>query len=388
MLKRLVAATFVAMCFAPLSSYGDTVKVGIIAPFSGPYSHYGQLFKAGVETYLASQGGKFDGHEIELIFRDTGGPNPTLTRSLAQELIIKDKVSYLGGFVFTPNAVAVAPLIQQAKIPTVIFNAGTQDIVEKSDYYLRTSYTLRQVTVPLSEYLAQSKINKMLTVVADYAPGVDAESAFKQSFTAAGGAVLESIRIPLSTTDFAPFMQRIKASGAQGVYVFFPGGPPTLGFVKSYVENGVKEAGVQLYGTAEADEFDLPKFGDGAVGITTSYYYAASHESPLNQKFIADLKAYNKDVIPNYAAASAWDGMRLIHRMVSATAGKRDGEGAIAAAKGFAWESPRGQVSIDPATRHVNQTVWLRTIEKNDEGKLVNREVKSLGVRGASGELK
>jgi len=224
--------------------------------------------------------------------------------------------------------------------------------------------------------------------VADYAPGHDAENAFKQVFVKNGGTVVESIRIPISTTEFSPFMQRIKASGADGLYAFFPGGPPTLGFVKSYVENGVKQAGVKFFGTAEADEVDLPKFGEGAVGLSTAYYYASSHNSDLNRQFIAGLKAQSKDIVPNYAAASAWDGMRLIHRMVSETKGKPDGDAAIAAARGFAWESPRGPVSVDPKTRHVNQTVWLRVIEKAPSGELINREIRSLGVRGATGEPK
>ena len=190
--------------------------------------------------------GKLAGKDVEFIYRDEGGPNPANTRTLAQELVIKDKVDYLGGVVFSPNAFAVAPVIQESKTPFVVFNAATSDITTKSDYYVRTSYTLWQVTVPLAQHAAKKGIKKVVTAVTDYAPGVDAENAFKAEFAKQGGEVVESIRMPIRTTDFAPFAQRIKASGAQAVYVFLPGGPPNLGFVKAYNENGLKAAGMTL----------------------------------------------------------------------------------------------------------------------------------------------
>jgi branched-chain amino acid transport system substrate-binding protein len=354
------------------------VKVGVIGPFSGPYAHYGKLFKDGVEAYIASQGGKLSGHSVEVIYRDTGGPNPGGTKTLAQELIVKDKVDYLGGFVFTPNALAVAPLVQQSKTPTVIFNASTSGITGKSDYLIRGSYALWQVVVPAAQYAYKQGMRKVVTAVSDYAPGADAETAFKTEFTKHGGTVVESIRMPLSTTDFAPFVQRIKASGAQAVYVFLPGGPPNLGFVKAYNENGLRAAGIEFLGSAETDEFDLQKFGDAALGLTTVFHYSAAHDSDANRKFVAALTAQAKDATANYASVGAWDGMHVIHKMIEATNGQRDGDKAIAAAKGLSWESPRGPVKIDPTTRHITQNVYLRKVERQG-GVLINREVQSFG---------
>src|SRR6478735_3928557 len=191
-----------AIAFALLTSAGLTlasphamaqaVKVGIIGPFSGPFAHYGTLFKAAAEGYVASQGGKLAGKDIEFIYRDTGGPNPALTKTLVQELLVKDKVDYLGGFVFTPNAMAVAPLIQQSQTPTVVFNAATSAITDKSDYFLRTSYTLWQVTVPAAQWAAKQDMKKVVTAVTDYGPGIDAEAAFKSEFSKQGGTVVES----------------------------------------------------------------------------------------------------------------------------------------------------------------------------------------------------
>ncbi len=363
----------------------QTVKVGIIAPFSGPFAHYGTLFKAGAEAYLASQGGKLAGQNIELIYRDEGGPNPASTKTLAQELVVKDKVDYLGGIVFSPNAFAVAPVIQESKTPMVVFNAATSDITTKSDYYLRTSYTLWQVTVPIAQHAAKKGFKKVVTAVSDYAPGIDAENAFKAEFSKQGGQVVESIRMPVRTTDFAPFAQRIKASGAQAVYVFLPGGPPNLGFVKAYNENGLRQAGIEFLGTAETDEFDLQKFGDSALGLTTAFHYSAAHDSAANKAFVAAVAKVNKDAVINYATVGAWDGMYVIHKMIEATAGKRDGDKAMAAAKTLKWESPRGPVSIDPATRHITQNVYLRTVEKGPGGLLINKETQSFGAQSDHG---
>lgn len=378
MSRRLAVALTAASALASLAATAQTVKVGIVGPFSGPFAHYGTLFRNGAEAYVASQGGKLAGKEIEFIYRDTGGPNPGQTKTLVQELIVKDKVDYLGGFVFTPNAFAVAPLIQQSQTPTVIFNAATSAITDKSEFFIRTSYTLWQVTVPLAQWAVKQNLKKIVTAVTDYGPGIDAETAFKSEFGKQGGQVVESIRMPIATTDFGPFVQRIKASGAQAVYTFLPGGPPNLGFVKAYNENGLAKAGVQFLGTAETDEFDLQKFGDAALGLMTSFHYSAAHESPANKKFIEALKKRDANAVANYASVGAWDGMAVIHRMIEATGGKKDGLKAIAAARNLQWESPRGPVRIDPKTRHVVQNVYLRKVEKAG-GQLVNKEVQNFG---------
>jgi len=377
-IRRLLWAIASTCVLAPGLAAAQTVKIGIVGPFSGPFAHYGTLFKAGAEAYVESQGGKLAGQQVELIYRDTGGPNPGQTKNLVQELIVKDKVDYLGGFVFTPNAFAAAPLAQQSGTPMVVFNAATSSITDKSEYIIRTSYTLWQVTVPLAQWAAKNNIKKVVTAVTDYGPGIDAETAWKSEFTKQGGAVVESIRMPIATTDFAPFIQRIKASGAQAVYTFLPGGPPNLGFVKAYNENGLAKAGIQFLGTAETDEYDLQKFGDSAVGLTTAFHYSAAHDSPANKKFIAALAAKNPQAVPNYASVGAWDGMYVIHKMIEATGGQKDGLKALAAARALQWESPRGPVRIDPKTRHIVQNVYLRKVEKVG-GQLVNKEVQNFG---------
>lgn len=376
--RALTLAMACAAAAGSLPAAAQTVKIGILGPFSGPFAHYGTLFKNGTEAYIASQGGKLAGKEVELIYRDTGGPNPGQTKTLVQELIVKDKVDYLGGFIFTPNAFAVAPLIQQSQTPTVIFNAATSAITDKSEFFVRTSYTLWQVTVPLAQWAAKNNIRKVVTAVTDYGPGIDAETAWKSEFARQGGTVVESIRMPMATTDFSPFVQRIKASGAQAVYTFLPGGPPNLGFVKAYNENGLAKAGIQFLGTAEMDEFDLQKFGDAALGLTTAFHYSAAHDSPANKQFVDALRKKDAAAIANYASVGAWDGMHVIHKMIEATGGRKDGLKAIAAARALQWESPRGPVRIDPKTRHIVQDVYLRRVERAG-AQLVNKELQSFG---------
>lgn len=379
--RQFTCAILAACGFAAVPVQAQTappIKVGIVGPFSGPFAHYGALFKAGAQAYVAAQGGKLAGRGVEFIYRDTGGPNPGQTKTLVQELIVKDKVDYLGGFVFTPNALAVAPLIQQSKTPTVIFNAATSSITDKSEYFVRTSYTLWQVSVPLARWAAGQNLKKVVTAVTDYGPGLDAEAAFKSELTKQGGTVVETIRMPIATTDFSPFVQRIKASGAQAVYAFLPGGPPNLGFVKAYNDNGLAKAGVRFLGTAETDEFDLQKFGDAALGLTTAFHYSAAHDSVVNRQFTEALRKVDASAVANYASVGAWDGMVVIHRMIEATGGQRDGARALAAARTLQWESPRGPVRIDPASRHIVQDVYLRTVDRRGD-LLVNREVTSFG---------
>jgi branched-chain amino acid transport system substrate-binding protein len=380
--RRAISCALLAasgLSLATTAAQAQTVKVGVVGPFSGPFAHYGALFKAAAEGYVATQGGKLAGKDIQFIYRDTGGPNPGQTKTLVQELIVKDKVDYLGGFVFTPNAMAVAPLIQQSKTPAVIFNAATSAITDKSEYFIRTSYTLWQVTVPMAQWAAKQNMKKVVTAVTDYGPGIDAETAFKSEFTQQGGTVVESIRMPIATTDFGPFVQRIKASGAQAVYTFLPGGPPNLGFVKAYNENGLAKAGVQFLGTAETDEFDLQKLGDAAIGLTTAFHYSGAHDSPENRQFTAALKKQDPNAVANYASVGAWDGMHVIHKMIEATGGQKDGLKAITAARALKWESPRGPVHIDAKTRHIVQNVYLRKVEKVG-GLLVNKEIQSFGA--------
>ncbi len=302
--------------------------------------------------------------------------NPSGTKALAQELIISDKVDYLGGFVFTPNALAVAPLIQKAKVPTVLFNAATSIIVKKSDYYVRTSFSLWQVTVPMAEWAWKQGIKTAVIAVTDYGPGNDAEKAFRTTFEKLGGEVLDAIRMPLQTTDFGPFMQRIKDKNPNAVFVFLPAGPPSFAFVKSYNENGMKDAGITFLGTGEMDETTLEALGDAALGITTAYHYSGAHQSDKNNAFNKTREKLFPGSASNLASAGAYDGTHVLYQMIKAVGSDRTK--AVDSVKGMAWESIRGPVSLDPDTRHITQNVYIRRVAKDENGKLINKEFETI----------
>lgn len=378
MSKRAAYAGLLLCCLGEAAA-ADAVRVGIIGPFSGSYALEGANFKAGVEAYRVVNGKSASGHDIEIIYRDLPGANPQQARALAQELIVRDRVQYLAGIYFTPDAMAVTPILKEANVPLVVFNAATSSILEQSPYVLRTSFTPAQTVGPLGKAAVDRGIKTVVTTVSDYGTGIDSENAFKKSFTAAGGKIVESIRMPMQTNDFSPIMQRVKDARPDAVFAFLPAGPTALSFVKSYNDNGVKAAGIRIMaGNDILPETDLPAIGDASLGLLTTFYYSRSHESIENKKFVEVVSKTLKD--PNELSApavAAFDGMHVIYKMVEATNGKQDAEKAVNAVKGLAWVSPRGPVSIDPATRHITQTVYLREVSKDGKGSLINKEIES-----------
>ncbi|MBF9033351.1 ABC transporter substrate-binding protein [Rhodobacterales bacterium HKCCE2091] len=365
------------------AAVAEDIRVGVIAPFSGPFAQYGTQYQQAIEAYQAQHGTSAGGNEIEFIYRDVGGVDPDLARSLAQELLIRDEVDYLAGFTFTPNALAVAPLIEQSQTPTVIFNAATSAINRDSEFYLRTSYTLWQVSAPMAEWAYEQGVRSVVTTVTDYGPGIDAENAFVETFEALGGEVLDSIRMPLSTTDFTPYLQSVLEQSPDGLFVFLPGGPPTYTFTRTYNENGLREDGIMFLGTAETEESNLQALGDPALGLMTAYHYSEAHDSEANAEFLATLRELHPDAIANWASVGAYDGVHLIYEMVEAAGS--DGPAAVQHALGLEWESPRGPVTMDPESRTVIQNVYIREVIRNpDTGLLENVEQ---GIIATVGDL-
>lgn len=361
----------------------DTITVGVIAPFSGPFAIYGKQYQEAIETYVAQNGNMAGEHEIVFIYKDVGGPNPDQSRSLAQELLIRDEVDYLAGFTFTPNAFAVAPLIEQSQTPTVIFNAATSAINTESEYFLRTSFTLWQVTAPLAEWAYEQGMRTAVTTVTDYGPGIDAENAFKAAFEAKGGEVLDQIRMPLSTTDFTPFIQSVREQSPDALFTFLPGGPPTFTYTKTFNENGLADEGITFLGTAETEEVNLQGLGDEALGLSTAYHYSGDHQSEMNDAFKGKLTELFPDAIANWASVGAYDGTHLIYQMVAAAGS--DGPAAVESVLDLEWESPRGPLKMDPDARTVIQNVYIRAVERDaDSGLLVNREQ---GIIATVGDL-
>ncbi len=385
-MKKFVLAAVAAVVMST-AAYADTIKVGVVGPFSGPFALQGKNFKAGIDAYMALHGDKVGENTVEVIYRDLPAADPAQSKALAQELVVKEKVQYLAGFYFTPDAMAVTPILKQANTPLVIMNAATSAIVTKSPLVVRTSFTTWQTSTPIAKVAHDAGVSKVISVVSDYGPGVDAENAFKAAFEKEGGQVVEAIRMPLSTNDFSPIMQRIKDSGAQGVFAFLPSGPTTLGFVKAYNENGLKAAGIKFFAPGDlTQESDLPALGEAALGIQTTFHYAVSHDSPENKAFVeAASKAIGNKAELSFPAVGAYDGMNVIYKMIEATGGKQDAAKAVEAVKGLSWISPRGPVSIDPESRHITQNIYLREVTKADDGTYYNKEVQTFEKQGDPG---
>ncbi|MDQ3060106.1 MAG: ABC transporter substrate-binding protein [Pseudomonadota bacterium] len=372
--KQLIALALMATAGAAAWA-ADPVKIGLVLPMSGPFASYGKQIEHGVKLYLATQGDTFGGRKVELIVKDDSpGTAGDVSKRLAQELVIKDKVDILAGFGLTPSAFAVAPVATSAKKPMVVMNAATSSVTAKSDYIVRTSMTLPQNSAPIASWAAKNKIKKVFTLVADYGPGHDAEGQFKKTFTAAGGEIVGEVRAPVKNPDFAPFLQKIKDTKPDAVFLFLPPGGETIAFMKGFKERGLAQSGIQLISTGDLpDEDILGALGDSALGLITSFHYSEAHKSPENKAYTdAYYKAYPKDR-PNFMSVGGYDGMRLIAEVLKKTNGDASADKFIEAAKGMKWTSPRGPVSIDPATRDIVQNIYIRKTEKVD-GKLQNVE--------------
>src|SRR5690348_6968476 len=354
----------------------EVIKVGVIAAFSGPFADYGSQIEAGMKAYMKEHGDSVAGKKVELITRDTKGPAPEVAKRFAQELITRDKVQFLAGFGLTPNAMAVAPVVSEAKVPMIISNAATSSITTKSPYITRVSMTIPQISAPMAQWALRNGIKQVYTVVADYGPGIDAETQFAKTFKAGGGEVIGSLRTPLQNPDFSAAVQRVKDAKPQAVFVFLPAGEQGIAFVKSFNERGLAAAGIKLIATGDiTDDHVLTAMGDPTLGLITAFHYSSAHPSPENTAF---LKAYAeandaKVGAPNFMAAAGYDTMHVIYEVAKKLDGNIDGDKAMAAIKGMRWTSPRGPVMIDPETRDITQTVYIRKVEKKD-GKLANVE--------------
>ncbi len=368
----LIAAA--VMC-AGVAQAQDVIKIGVIAPLTGPQAASGQQIMAGAKLYQALNGNKVGNKTIELIFKDDAGVADQ-TRRLAQELIVNDKVAAITGFGLTPLALAVGPVITQAKVPAVIMVAGTSMIVGTSPYFVRVSFTLPQNTAPVAQWAIENGVKNAISLVSDYGPGLDAAAAFKKRLEASGGKVSQELKAPLADPDFAPFLQRAKDAKPDALFLFVPA--PTAGaLMKQVVDRGIPQSGIKVIGPGDVtDDDQLNSMGDGVLGMVTSYNYSAAHESPENKKFVEEFKKANNNRRPNVIGVGGYDGIHAIYAAIAKNGGNTEGTKLIEAFKGLSWVSPRGPISIDPETRDIVQNVYVRKVEKKD-GELYNVEFKT-----------
>ena len=376
MLKHILQLLLSAatLLIAATASAQAPVKVGMVVEMSGPFADIGRQIMNGARAYVKAHGDVVAGRKVELIVKDTTGMAPEVAKRQAQELVTNDKVDFLAGFGLTPNALSVAPLATEAKKPMVIMNAATSIITTRSPYIARVSMTLPQVTAPLATWALNNGIKQVYTLVADYGPGIDAETQFKKTFTAGGGQIVGSVRTPPNNPEFAPFLQRIKDARPQALFIFLPQGEQPVSVMKGFAERELDKAGVRLIATGDVTEDSLIEaMGDAPLGVVTTHQYSVAHDSAQNRAF---LKAY-ADIStgrPNFMAVGGWDGMAAIYEVIKRLDGKIDGDKAMEVLKGMKIDSPRGPIMIDPATRDVVQTIYVRRVERMKDGKLYNVE--------------
>jgi len=376
-MNRQIAAgiTLGAFAFAASPVFAQApVKIGLIMPYSGQFADAATQMDNAIKLYVSEHGDTVAGRKLEFIRRDTGGVAPDVAKRHAQELVVRDHVDILAGFVLTPNALAAADVSSEAKKFMVVMNAATAIITTRSPYMVRTSLTIPQLNEAFGTWAYQNGVRKAYTMVSDYGPGIDAEGAFARAFKDAGGNLLGSVRMPVANPDFFPFVQRAKDLNPEAIYVFIPGGAQPAAFGKALLDLGIDSKKTKILGQGEiTEENALKVMGDAALGLITAFHYDHNHKSAANAKFVADYnKAFGRN--PDFFSIGGWDGMHVIYEALKKTAGKAEGESLVGAAKGMKWESPRGPISIDPETRDIVQTVYIRRLEKVG-GHLLNVEI-------------
>jgi len=370
----LVLVTVLAALTSSARAADQPLKIGFIASYSGESAEQGHIIDTAVAAFLKTHGTTVAGREIQLLKRDDTGIAPDVSRRLAQELIVQDKVDLLMGVVYTPNAIAVAGVSTAAKVPFLLVNASTSNIIAKAPYTTRYGMTTPQVTMPLAQWALKNGFKTAYAVFQDYGPGIDAGKAFTEAFTAGGGRMLGEVRVPLTNADYNAYLQRVKDAKPDVMFVFdnaTSGGPQCL---KAYRELGLDKAGIKIISLgAFVDETNLPATGDAALGVISSFDYSSTHDSKVNRDFVRAYKAIDPKSDPDFVAVAAWDALTAAYKVIAAQGGKVDPDKTMTLLRGMAFESPRGPIMIDPDTRDIVQNVYLRRTEKKN-GKLVNTE--------------
>jgi branched-chain amino acid transport system substrate-binding protein len=382
--RTWLAAAAISLAAGAAQAQSDTVKIGVILPMTGQQASTGRQIDAAIKLWVAQNGNRAGGKKVEIIVKDDGSL-PDATRRLAQELVVNDKVVALAGFGITPSAMATAPIATQSKTPMVVMAAATSSITEASPYIVRTSFTLPQASVALAEWANKNNIKRVISLVADYGPGYDAEKFFTSQILLNSGTVMDKLRTPMRSPDFAPVLQKVRDSKPDALFVFLPSGQGAA-FMKQFGERGLDKSGIRLIATGDVtDDDQLNDMGDVALGVINSHHYSAAHPSPANKKFVEAFQAMHK-FRPNFMAVGGYDGIRLIYSGLDATKGA-GGEKLLTAMKGQIFESPRGQVLIDAQTRDIVQDMYIRKVERRD-GQLWNIEFDAVREMKDPGKLK
>lgn len=375
---RLLGLAAAGILCAASAAAQESIKIGFVGPYTGPFAVAGQSFRQGVEAYMALHGDKVGGRKVEVLYRDSAGADATLSKRLAEELVVKDKVAMLGGFYLSPEVAATAPVANAAKVPLFIINAATPALMKMSPYFVRMGQAINQPAELAATYARQQGKVRGFVAVGDYGPGHIVEQSFTEKFKAEGGQMVGSVRVPLNTTDFAPIAERIANANPDVLQIFLPPGAASVGFSKALAARGLTQK-VLIIGQGEAEDSDLPLFDDSIVGFKSIIYIDANAKNAENTAFSGWLlKNVGPNARPNSFSIGAFDAMHLAYKMIGEQTGKPfSGEAAVKSLPGYTWKSPRGNVTIDPATRELVQNFYLREVVKGADGSKRNQVVKT-----------
>jgi branched-chain amino acid transport system substrate-binding protein len=374
---RATAAAAIAGALPRGVRAADDVKIGLILPLSGPFASTGRQIETAVRLYMQRHGESAGGRKVVLLVRDDTGLAPETTKRVAQELITRDGVAVIAGFGLTPLAFATAPVATEARVPMVVMAAATSVIPQRSPFIVRSGFTVPQITAPIAQWGARTGLKRAVSMVTDYAPGLECEKTFIKHFGDGGGTLAESLRTPLRNPDYGPFLQRVKDAKPDALFLFVPSGEGSA-VMKQFADRGLKEAGIQLICTGDVLDDDLLEaIGPPALGIVSSHHYSAAHKSPENKAYVDAFMKASGGKRPNFMSVGGYDGAHLIYEALNRTRGDTNGEKLVEAMKGAQWMSPRGPMSIDPGTRDVVQNVYIRKCEMID-GKPWNVEFETI----------
>ena len=366
MRKQLAGLTgcAIAAMIASGANAQETVKIGVILPYSGQFADFAAQLDNGIKLYIKQNGDSVAGKKIEIIRKDSGGVAPDVAVRLAQELVTRDRVDILAGLLLSPNAIAISKVSAEAKKFAVIMNASTTAIITLSPYSVRTSMTFLSIGGSAGTWAYRTGIRKVYTMVSDFAPGKEIEAVFHEAFKEAGGEIIGSVRMPVANPDFSAFVQRAKDLTPESIFIFVPGGAQPAALGKAFAERGVDANKIKIIGTGEVvDESSLKSMGDAALGIISVWHYDYNDDTKLNKAFVA---AYNAAFTrnPDFGSIGGYDGMHVIYEALKKTGGNTEPDGLVNAVKGLRWESPRGPLMIDPETRDVVQNVYIRQVRR------------------------
>jgi len=379
---RLLRTSLALLTLASLATAGPAfaqpgpVKIGIVFSFSGGDNvEQGKEFDAAIAAYQKEHGDSAGGRKIVLIKRDDTGIAPDIARRLTQEEIVGDKVDLIVGTSYTPNAIAMSQVSTQAKVPFFIVNAATSGIMAKAPYTARFGFTQAQITDAFGRWAAKTQGNTAYALFQDYGPGIDAGTTFEKAFTAGGGTVLGEARIPVENKDFTAYVQRAKDAKPKVLYAFINATGGGIEFLRAIKASGLEAAGTKvLVNGALVNEAILPAEGDAALGIISTSDYTSTHDSALNRQFVKDFKAaYGGDQNPSFIAVAAYDAMAAAYKVLDAQHGTIDPDKTMDVVKSMKFESPRGPIAIDPATRDIILNAYFMRAERRN-GVLGNYE--------------